>query len=193
VDGLGRYAMLGATIDDAAGEAFDKTAKLLGLGYPGGPALAKLAETGDARRFNLPRPMLASGDFNFSFSGLKTAAVTLFNQHRDTLGEQGRADLAAAAQEAIVEVLVTKSLAAVEMCGVRRLVVAGGVGANKRLRELMSARGERQQVEVFYPPLEFCTDNGAMIALVAALKLERDDVGKGNAGFSVRPRWDLVA
>ncbi|HMJ49629.1 MAG TPA: tRNA (adenosine(37)-N6)-threonylcarbamoyltransferase complex transferase subunit TsaD, partial [Burkholderiales bacterium] len=158
VSGVGEYLLLGETVDDAAGEAFDKTAKLLGLGYPGGPVLAQLAQQGDAGRFKLPRPMLHSGDLDFSFSGLKTAVLTIIR--REPLNEQNRADLAAAIESAIVDVLVAKSLAALEQSALRQLVVAGGVGANGKLRDALSRKAARRGFRVFYPKLEFCTDNG---------------------------------
>jgi N6-L-threonylcarbamoyladenine synthase len=186
VGGVGDYELLGDTVDDAAGEAFDKTAKLLGLPYPGGPALAKLAESGDARRFKLPRPMISSGDLNFSFAGLKTAALTIANREEPT--ERNKADIAAAFQSAAVDVLVAKSMQAMRHTGLERLVVAGGVGANRRLRETLSQKAAEEHVEVFYPPLEFCTDNGAMIAYAGA---QRMLAGARSYGFSVRPRWDL--
>jgi N6-L-threonylcarbamoyladenine synthase len=190
VAGVGDYTLLGETVDDAAGEAFDKSAKLLGLGYPGGPALSRLAEGGRTGRFKLPRPMLASGDLNFSFSGLKTAVLTVVRGK--TLDEQGRADLAAEIEAAIAEVLIAKSLAALEATELTRLVVAGGVGANRLLRAELTARSARQGCEVYYPPLEFCTDNGAMIAFAGALRLEREDTSCTEPlAFSVRPRWDL--
>jgi N6-L-threonylcarbamoyladenine synthase len=196
VSGVGEYEMLGETLDDAAGEAFDKTAKLLGLGYPGGPALAKLAECGRADRFAFPRPMLEQlekrGDLNFSFSGLKTAVVTLARTR--TLDEQTRADVAAAFQEAVADVLVAKSLAAVRRTGLSRLVVAGGVGANVRLRVLLDAAASRGNFSVFYPAMEFCTDNGAMIALAGCLRLKASKAGRVlPLGFTVRPRWDLAS
>ena len=183
VDGIGRYTLLGETLDDAAGEAFDKTAKLLGLGYPGGAALSRLAKMGDPSRFRLPRPMLGSPDFDFSFSGLKTAALTLVrSQDQD---EQTRADIARAFQDAIVEVLVRKSLKAVKKCGLKRLVVAGGVSANSELRERLDASG----VEVYYPDLEYCTDNGAMIAFAGAMRYLEGALPE--KGFDVRARWEL--
>ena len=192
VSEVGEYVLLGETVDDAAGEAFDKTAKLLGLGYPGGAALAKLAQRGDARRFKLPRPMLHSGDLDFSFSGLKTAVLTVIQ--REPLNEQSRADLAAAIEAAIVEVLIAKSLAALEQSGLRRLVVAGGVGANLKLRDKLTQQAAGKGVKVFYPELEFCTDNGAMIAFAGAMRLQKTGFGirdSGWRGFSVKPRWDL--
>ncbi len=187
VANIGQYKLLGETVDDAAGEAFDKSAKLLGLGYPGGPALAKLAVSGNADRFKLPRPMINSGDLNFSFSGLKTAVLTVTK--REPLDEQGRADLAASTQAAIVDVLAEKSLQALATTGAKRLVVAGGVGANLRLRERMTRAAAEKNLEVFYPALEFCTDNGAMIALAGALRLQAGALG--SMSFGVKPRWDL--
>jgi N6-L-threonylcarbamoyladenine synthase len=190
VDAVGRYALLGETQDDAAGEAFDKTATLLGLGYPGGPALAALAEGGNPRRFDFPRPMLASGDLDFSFSGLKTSVLTRVRA-LPALDDAIRADLAASFQEAIVDVLAAKCMAALEREGLQRLVVAGGVGANARLRaRLLDAAGKRG-AEVFFPPLALCTDNGAMIAFAAALK--HPEGAEGEEGFPVFPRWDLAA
>jgi len=192
VDGVGRYAMLGETIDDAAGEAFDKSAKLLGLGYPGGPALARLAEFGDPAAFALPRPLLHSHDLDFSFAGLKTAVMTQWRKLGSNLCEQARADLAASTQAAIVDVLAAKSLRALADSGLARLVVAGGVGANLRLRETLDAGARRLGARVHYPPLQLCTDNGAMIALAAALRLQH---GLGelrrDGAFDVRPRWPL--
>src|SRR5512138_1652379 len=159
VEAVGRYALLGETQDDAAGEAFDKTAKLLGLGYPGGPALSRLADTGVPGGMRLPRPMLHSEDLDFSFSGLKTAVATAMRN------EQPRpADLARAFVDAVVEVLVAKCLKALQSTGLKRLVVAGGVGANRQLRAALDAAAKRRGLEVFYPDPELCTDNGAMIA-----------------------------
>jgi N6-L-threonylcarbamoyladenine synthase len=194
VGGLGDYQLLGETLDDAAGEAFDKTAKSLGLGYPGGPALAKLAERGKRDRFAFPRPMLEqmvrSGDLDFSFSGLKTAVVTVLGKL--PLDDLLRADVAAAFQEAVVEVLVEKSRAAIERTGLDRLVLAGGVGANTRLRALLDAAAARDGFEVYYPAIEFCTDNGAMIALAGAMRLARTSPERSYR-FAIRPRWDLAA
>ena len=184
---VGDYELLGETVDDAAGEAFDKTAKLLGLPYPGGPALANLADSGNSTRFKLPRPMIASGDLNFSFSGLKTAALTLAS--REAATAQNKADIAAAFQNAIVEVLVAKSAEALSRTGLEQLVVAGGVGANRRLREVLAAKAASDGFEVFYPPLDLCTDNGAMIAYAGAQRLEAGVIEP--RGFSVLPRWDL--
>jgi N6-L-threonylcarbamoyladenine synthase len=186
VDGVGRYQLLGETVDDAAGEAFDKTAQLLGLGYPGGPALSRLADTGQAYRFKLPRPMLNSGDLDFSFSGLKTAVLTLSKKE----DEDARADIAAAFQVAVVEVLAAKCMAALKQTRLRRLVVAGGVGANRALRERLNAEAAQRYFEVFYPPLELCTDNGAMIAFAGALRLQAGQPA-ADGRFGVRPRWAL--
>ena len=193
VDGVGRYALLGETIDDAAGEAFDKSAKLLGLGYPGGPALARLAEQGDPKAFALPRPLLHSGDLDFSFAGLKTAVLTQVRKLGDSPSLQQRADLAASTQAAIVDVLCAKSLRAVKDSGTQRLVVAGGVGANHLLRERLNAAAARIGATVHYPPLALCTDNGAMIALAAALRVQHG-VAQGviDGAFDVRPRWPLA-
>ena len=185
VSGVGRYTLLGETLDDAAGEAFDKTAQLLGLGYPGGPALSRLAEGGDAGRFPLPRPMLGSGDFDFSFSGLKTAVLTLVRKQ----GLIHAADIAAAFQAAAVEVLVSKSLAACRHSGATRLVVAGGVGANAHLRATLTHEAAARAIEVFYPRLEFCTDNGAMIAYAGAQRLSH---AQPDLAFAVKPRWELA-
>jgi len=188
---VGDYELLGETIDDAAGEAFDKSAKLLGLGYPGGPALSRLAEQGDAKAFALPRPLLHSGDLDFSFAGLKTAVLTQARKLGDELPAR-KADLAASTEAAIVEVLLKKSLAALKQSGLRRLVVAGGVGANRLLREQLDAACARRGVRVHYPELSLCTDNGAMIAMAAALRLT---TGKEKAtrtyAFDVKPRWPL--
>ena len=192
VEGVGRYEMLGETIDDAAGEAFDKSAKLMGLGYPGGPALARLATSGRADAFALPRPLLHSGNLDFSFAGLKTAVLT---QHR-RLGASPTAaqlaDLAASTQAAIVEVLVKKSLAALKATGLKRLVVSGGVGANAELRQHLNDASKKRGLRVHYPELELCTDNGAMIAMAAAMRLQ---AGAAQAvkdyAFDVRPRWPL--
>ena len=189
VTGVGKYELLGETLDDAAGEAFDKTAKLLGLGYPGGPALAVLAEQGVPGAVKLPRPMLNSGDLMFSFSGLKTAVLTRVRERE--LTEQERADVARGFQDAIVEVLVKKSLTALKTTGLQQLVVAGGVGANAELRRQLDLRAARRGLTVYYPELEFCTDNGAMIALAGAMRLATGSPAKPAGGFAVRPRWPL--
>jgi N6-L-threonylcarbamoyladenine synthase len=206
VDGVGRYAMLGETIDDAAGEAFDKSAKLLGLGYPGGPALSKMAQTGDPSAYKLPRPLLHSGDLDFSFAGLKTAVLTQTKRlvgeapegarvARDAvaaLPEQTRADLAASTQAAIVEVLVKKSLRALEQSGLKRLVVAGGVGANALLRSQLKVECDKRGFHLHFPELHLCTDNGAMIALAAAMRLQSGVQQASKVyDFGVKPRWPL--
>jgi N6-L-threonylcarbamoyladenine synthase len=189
VDGVGQYTLLGETVDDAAGEAFDKSAKLLGLGYPGGPALAKLAASGRPGLYKLPRPMQHSGDLDFSFSGLKTAVLTLVKQSDDA--GQTKADIAYAVQEAIVDVLASKASAALEQTGLDQLVVAGGVGANRLLRERLNKDISKRGGKVFYPDLEFCTDNGAMIAFAGALRLAQQQ-GKKDYRFNVKPRWNLA-
>jgi N6-L-threonylcarbamoyladenine synthase len=196
VDGVGRYELLGETLDDAAGEAFDKSAKLMGLGYPGGPALSRLAGSGDASRFDLPRPMLHSGDLDFSFSGLKTAVLTRVKaaEQNGGLDEQTRADLAAATQAAIVEVLAAKSIRALKQTGLRRLVVAGGVGANQLLRAKLDAALKPLKARAYFPPLELCTDNGAMIAFAAAERVKAGlaTLDASAHSFTVKPRWDLA-
>jgi N6-L-threonylcarbamoyladenine synthase len=192
VSGVGRYELLGETIDDAAGEAFDKSAKMLGLGYPGGPALARLAESGRPDSVALPRPLLHQPNLDFSFAGLKTAVATALRKLGSSPSEPQRADLAASTEAAIVDVLVAKSLRALKETGLRRLVVAGGVGANRRLRAQLDASVARLRGQVHYPPLALCTDNGAMIAMAAALRLQSGlaDLSHGGA-FDVRPRWPL--
>src|SRR5258706_10155405 len=186
---VGRYELLGETQDDAAGEAFDKTAKLLDLGYPGGPALSKLAESGAPARYRLPRPMIASGDLEFSFSGLKTAVSILLHKEKRI----SRPDLARSFVDAVVEVLVAKCALAMERTGLRQLVVAGGVGANKQLRGGLDPEGRSAGFDVYYPEPELCTDNGAMIAFAAALRLQAGKAASAPSGFSVRPRWDLAS
>lgn len=192
VQGVGRYKLLGETIDDAAGEAFDKSAKLLGLGYPGGPLLARIADQGRDDAFALPRPLLHSGDLDFSFAGLKTAVLTARRKLGDVISQQACADLAASTQAAIVDVLVAKSLKALKLTGSKRLVVAGGVGANLRLRERLDAGAAKLGAAVHYPPLALCTDNGAMIALAAAMR-QQAGLAQANVdgAFDVRPRWGL--
>ena len=192
VSAIGDYELLGDTLDDAAGEAFDKTAKLLGLGYPGGPAVAKLALQGCPDQYKLPRPLLNSGDLNFSFSGLKTAVLNIVNQAKANgdLSEQVKADVAFEFQEAVTEVLTTKCMAALRETGLDRLIVSGGVGANKRLRERLDQATKRKFCHVHYPRLEFCTDNGAMIAFAGAMRMQ--SAKPGNHAFTVRPRWDLA-
>ena len=188
VQEAGRYELLGETQDDAAGEAFDKTAKLLGLGYPGGPALSRLAESGRPGRYRLPRPMIGSGDLEFSFSGLKTAVLTLIRNE----AEVSHADLARAFVEAVVDVLVAKCALAMEQTGLTRLVVAGGVGANLQLRAALDGKSRSDGFDLFYPEIELCTDNGAMIALAAALRLQAASAAvRPVSAFTVRPRWEL--
>ena len=193
VEGVGRYRLLGDTKDDAAGEAFDKTAKLLGLPYPGGPALARLAEQGTDRAVSLPRPMLDSGDLDMSFSGLKTAVLTLVRREAagNTLDDARRADIAREFQHAVVDVLVAKAAAALDVTGHDRLVVAGGVGANRELRARIVSAVARRGGQAFFPDIEFCTDNGAMIALVGALRLSGAE--RADHAFTVMPRWDLAS
>jgi N6-L-threonylcarbamoyladenine synthase len=186
--------LLGESLDDSAGEAFDKTAKLLGLDYPGGPALAALAERGDPRRFRFPRPMTDRPGLDFSFSGLKTYTLTTWRQEAKGVGgealERLRADIARAFEEAVVDTLVIKCRRAVQQTGVGTLVLAGGVAANRRLRrrmdEMLAERGGR----TCYPRLEFCTDNGAMIAYAGWQRLQHGE--RAGVGFNARPRWSLV-
>jgi N6-L-threonylcarbamoyladenine synthase len=189
VGGPGDYALLGETLDDAAGEAFDKTAQLLGLGYPGGPAVSRLADFGTAGAVQFPRPLLHSRDLNFSFSGLKTAVLTAVRRIDNTC-EQAKADIALGFVEAVIDVLTVKSLAALEQAGLRRLVVAGGVGANRQLRARLGSEATERGVELFFPPPSLCTDNGAMIALAGLARLTR--ASDSQSAFSVRPRWNLA-
>lgn len=195
VEAIGVYRLMGESIDDAAGEAFDKTAKMLGLPYPGGPHLAKLAENGDATRFVLPRPMTDRPGFDFSFSGLKTAAITTVKSQ--VVSEQDRADIAASFQAAVVDTLLIKSQRAVEAEGVDQLVVSGGVSANTMLRERFKTVFDASDVNVAYPRLEFCTDNGAMIALAGGIRLAAglsdvaDAAAPDGLSASIRPRWPL--
>ena len=193
VDGVGRYELLGETIDDAAGEAFDKSAKLMGLGYPGGPALSRLAQQGRPDAFKLPRPLLHSGNLDFSFAGLKTAVMTQAKKLGDELGAR-KADLAASTEAAIVEVLVKKTLSALDATALDRVVVAGGVGANRLLRQQLDAACRKRGVRVHYPELHLCTDNGAMIAMAAAMRLQSgQQTATGVYAFDVKPRWPLAA
>lgn len=192
VTGVGKYELLGETLDDAAGEAFDKSGKLLGLPYPGGALLSKLAEQGVTDVYKLPRPMLHSGDLSFSFSGLKTAVLTLVREQAEPLTEEFKANAARAFQDAIVEVLVKKSLKALKQTGLKQLVVAGGVGANKQLRSTLNIEAKNKRFSVYYPELEFCTDNGAMIALAGCLRLQSGTPPKPAGSFSVQPRWPLM-
>jgi N6-L-threonylcarbamoyladenine synthase len=198
VNRVGSYELLGETLDDAAGEAFDKSAKLMGLGYPGGPALALEAEHGNADRFPLPRPMLHSGNLDFSFSGLKTAVLTRVRalQTPDgALDSVTRADLAASTEAAIVDVLAAKSVRALKQTGLTRLVVAGGVGANTHLREKLAHALAPLNAQVYFPPLSLCTDNGAMIAFAASERVRAGLVtlDASSHAFTVKPRWDLAA
>jgi N6-L-threonylcarbamoyladenine synthase len=200
VDGVGRYAMLGESIDDAAGEAFDKSAKLMGLAYPGGPLLARMAENGNPKAFALPRPLLHSGNLDFSFAGLKTAVLVQSQKMLAVAGATqfselpaaSQCDLAASTQAAIVEVLVKKSMAALKATGLQRLVVAGGVGANASLREALNAQCAKLHIRVHYPELHLCTDNGAMIALAGAMRLQSGQQKASTVyAFDVKPRWPL--
>lgn len=196
VDGVGRYTLLGETLDDAAGEAFDKSAKLLGLGYPGGPAISRLAEFGNPQAYKLPRPMLHTKDFNFSFSGLKTAVLTVVKNHEEkviaNICQQDKADIARGFVDAIVDVLTVKCVNALRHTGLKRLVIAGGVGANAQLRASLNAAAAKKKFRVFYPELEFCTDNGAMIAFAGAMRLQvNPQAARRDYAFNVRPRWPL--
>lgn len=196
VNGVGQYELLGETLDDAAGEAFDKSAKLLGLPYPGGPHLSKLAQQGDASVYELPRPMKHSADLDFSFSGLKTAVLTTLRKieaDKGQLSEQDRANLAASVQEAIVDVLGHKAIKAIKQSGLKRLVVAGGVGANLQLREFLNTQMKKLGGTVYFPPLNLCTDNGAMIAHAASERIKAGlcDLNQHHYNGSVRPRWPL--
>jgi N6-L-threonylcarbamoyladenine synthase len=192
VDDVGRYELLGETVDDAAGEAFDKSAKVLGLGYPGGPALAALAAAGRADAFALPRPLLNSGNLDFSFAGLKTAVWTQHLKLGPTPSRDSLADLAASTQAAIVDVLVHKSMRALRDTGLDRLVVAGGVGANAMLRARLNTMAQQRRLRVHYPEPALCTDNGAMIALAAAMRLQRGlATPSRDYAFDVAPRWPL--
>ena len=192
VDDVGEYNLLGETLDDAAGEAFDKSAKLLGLGYPGGPAISRLAEHGDPSVYALPRPMLHSKNLDFSFSGLKTAVLTLVKNHPGELNENDKANIARSFVEAIVDVLVAKCQTALKETKLKRLVIAGGVGANAQLRAALNSAASKKHFQVFYPELELCTDNGAMIAFAGALRLQRNpNAASYDYGFTVKPRWPL--
>jgi N6-L-threonylcarbamoyladenine synthase len=187
VKAIGEYTILGDTLDDAAGEAFDKTAKMMGLPYPGGPALAKLAEQGTPGKFRFSRPMVDRPGLDFSFSGLKTQVLLAWNASDKT--DQTRADVARAFEEAIVDTLAIKCRRALEATGAKRLVIAGGVGANKRLREQLAEAGAKDGFRVYFPRLAFCTDNGAMIALAGAIRLASGQ--HQDATIEVHPRWSL--
>ena len=193
VDGVGRYELLGESIDDAAGEAFDKTAKLLGLDYPGGAALARLASNGTPNRFAFPRPMTDRPGLDFSFSGLKTFAANTFHQvmqEEGELTEQSKADIAYAFQEAVVDTLAIKCKRALKQTGLKRLVIAGGVSANKQLRQTLAELMQQLGGEVFYPQPQFCTDNGAMIAYSGFLRLKQGQ--QQDLAIEVRPRWAMT-
>lgn len=185
---IGQYDIVGDTLDDAAGEAFDKTAQLLGLGYPGGAKLSKLAESGKPK-YDLPKPMLHSKDFDFSFSGLKTAVLTLVKKQPE-LTDIIKANIAASFQESITEVLIYKTLKAMNSLNLNQIVVSGGVGANKQLREKLTKSSQENNFQLFFPSLEFCTDNGAMIALAGYLRYSLSE--KKDYRFTVMPRWRLT-
>ena len=189
VTGVGKYELLGESIDDAAGEAFDKTAKLLGLDYPGGAKLSKLAEQGDASRFHFPRPMTDRPGLDFSFSGLKTAAANTIHQQGQDLDEQSKADIARAFEDALVDTLLIKSRRALDLTGFNRLVIAGGVSANKTLRRKLAQLMAERKGQVYYPRLEFCTDNGAMIAYAGMIHLKSSQFA--DLAIEVKPRWPL--
>jgi len=188
---IGRYDIIGQSLDDAAGEAFDKTAKMLGLGYPGGPALAKTAESGRAGVFDFPRPMTDRPGLDFSFSGLKTFALNTWQQHREGAGDiqQLRADIAHAFEHAVVETLLIKSRRALQQTGCGCLVVAGGVGANLRLRRRLAEMATAERAEVYFPRIEFCTDNGAMIAYAGCLRLLAGE--RQPPDIDARARWPI--
>jgi len=188
VDGISQYKLLGQSVDDAVGEAFDKTAKLLGLPYPGGPNVAALAELGDPNRFTFPRPMIKHPGFDFSFSGLKTFTRNTLGKTQGT--EQDKADIARAFEEAAVDTLAIKCRRAIKHTGLKTLVVAGGVGANKRLRARLTELMAKEQGQVFYPRHEFCTDNGAMIAYLGYLRLKAGQ--HDDDAITVKARWPLV-
>ena len=200
VSGVGKYQLLGETLDDAAGEAFDKTAKLLGLEYPGGAAISKLAEKGVSGRFDLPKPMLHSGDLDFSFSGLKTAVLNQVKKF-EALGISDateiatfQADLARSFVDSLVAVLVSKSEKALKQTGCKHLVLAGGVGANLQLRIALNASATKNRFAVHYPPIDLCTDNGVMIAFAGALRMLSENNGSTTSGaFDIKPRWDLAS
>ena len=184
---IGNYVIIGDTLDDAAGEAFDKTAQLLGLGYPGGAALSKLAENGE-KNYQLPRPLLHTHGLDFSFSGLKTAVLYLVRKQAK-LTDEIKANIAYAFEDSITDVLVKKSIQALKQEGLSRIIISGGVGANKTLRKKIITECEKNDFEFFFPDLKFCTDNGAMIALAGAFRANLTD--KNNYSFSVKPRWKL--
>ncbi len=195
VDGVGQYTLLGETIDDAAGEAFDKSAQLLGLGYPGGPAISKWAAKGRADRFEFPRPLKNRPNLDFSFAGLKTAVLTQVQKLQTPLSDEDRADVAAGVQAAIVDVLVHKCMAAMDQTGLKQLVISGGVSANALLRDRLLSAANKRGAKVFFPPLQLCTDNGVMIAWAAGLRLSQSVVRPeaGDPQIMARPRWDLAS
>ena len=191
VDGIGHYKMLGESLDDAAGEAFDKAAKMLGLPYPGGPQLAKVAALGDSARFDFPRPMVNRPGLDFSFSGLKTFTLNTVNDCRvdSQLAETDRNDIAAAFQDAVVDTLTIKCLRALKQEGLSRLVIAGGVSANTLLRQRLEAKLAKIGAQVYYPRPAYCTDNGAMIAYAGACRLQAGQAE--TLSVQVRPRWPM--
>jgi N6-L-threonylcarbamoyladenine synthase len=196
VTGVGEYSILGETLDDAAGEAFDKTAKMLGLSYPGGPAVSNLAKSGNPSTHQFPRPMKHSGDLDFSFAGLKTSVLTQVKKvataNNGHLSDAAKADIARGFVDAIVEVLVSKSIKALKESGLKTLVVAGGVGANQQLRESLAQSCAKEGFSVHYPPMHLCTDNGAMIAFAGAMRLKKNpQLATKDWGFDVKPRWPL--
>ena len=193
INDIGKYQILGESIDDAVGEAFDKAAQMLGLPYPGGPEIARLAKQGSPNRFSFPRPMTDRPGLEFSFSGIKTHVLNTLKE-LPKVDDQARADVACAFEDAIVDTLIIKSLRAMKQCGAKTLVVAGGVGANKKLRQRLKQKLGKQKLEVFYPAPEFCTDNAAMVAQLGLIKLKSMQ-GKLNSDHAleikVRPRWSL--
>jgi N6-L-threonylcarbamoyladenine synthase len=196
VTGVGEYLILGETLDDAAGEAFDKTAKMLGLNYPGGPAVSKLAKSGNPNTHQFPRPMKHSGDLDFSFAGLKTSVLTQVKKltvaNHGQFSDIAKADVARGFVDAIVEVLISKSINALKQTGLTTLVVAGGVGANEQLRESLGRSCVKEGFSVHYPPMHLCTDNGAMIAFAGAMRLKKNpQLASKHWGFDVKPRWPL--
>ena len=189
VAAIGHYRLLGDTLDDAAGEAFDKTAKLMGLAYPGGPALAKLAESGTPGKYKFSRPMTDRPGLDFSFSGLKTQVLLAYQMHAHE--SNAKADIARGFEDAVVDTLLIKCRRALQATGARRLVIAGGVGANRKLRAQLAEAAQREGFRVYFPRLEFCTDNGAMIALAGALRLQAGL--HDGLEIKVAPRWDLAS
>ena len=191
VKGVGQYELLGESLDDAAGEAFDKTAKMLGLGYPGGPILARLAEQGESAKYKFPRPMCDRPGLDFSFSGLKTFSLNTWQKEveQGNKNEQTQANICRAFEEAVVDTLMIKCRRAVQQVGAKTLVIAGGVGANLRLRASLQAMMEKEGGELFYPRVEFCTDNGAMIAYAGSLRLEAGE--REELVIGVRARWPM--